>query len=111
MPLNVGILRLVADQYGANVPYLTPDSTCCQQPRAGSSRASSATRYSAAIPRPGRAGNANIPVDSAYQMRGVGRKLVTGAPVRWPSMIRTSKRYSEGGVKFRLAMEGKSGWD
>ena len=90
--------------------YLTPDSTCCQQPRAGSSRASSATHYSAAIPRPGRAGNANILVDPAYQVRGVGRKLVIETPVRWPTMIRTSKRYPEGGVKFRLAMEGRFGW-
>jgi hypothetical protein len=26
--------------------------------------------------------------------------------VRWPTMIRTSKRYSEDGLKFRLAREG-----
>ena len=46
----------------------------------------------------------------AYQMGGVGRKLVE-ALVCWRTMIGTSKRYSEDGLEFRLAMEGKSRWD
>jgi hypothetical protein len=31
--------------------------------------------------------------------------------LRWPTMNRTSKRYAEDGLKFRLATEGKSRWD
>ena len=67
--------------------------------------------YPADIPPPEKARNVNIFVDLAYQMRAAGRKLVTEALVRRPTMIRTSKRYSEDGLKFRLAGEGKSRWD
>ena len=42
--------------------------------------------YSADIPPPEKAGNVNIFVDPAYPMRGVGRKLVTETPLRWPTM-------------------------
>ena len=38
--------------------------------------------YPPDIPPPEKAGNVN----PAYQMRGVGRKLVTGTLVRWPTM-------------------------
>ena len=106
------VLRLIgADQHGAHVSLLIPTQ------HAASNRARDPHGHPLLLttrlpfPRPRRAANANILVDPAYQVRGVGRKLVTEAPVRWPTMIRTSKRYSEDGVKFRLAMEGKSRWD
>jgi hypothetical protein len=46
--------------------------------------------YPADIPPPEKAGSVNIFVDLAYQMRGAGRKLVTEALVRRPTMIRTA---------------------
>lgn len=67
--------------------------------------------HPADIPPPEKSGNVNIFMDLGYQMRGAGGKLVTEALVRRPTMIRTSKRYSEDSLKFRLAGEGQSRWD
>lgn len=58
-----------------------------------------------------KAGNVNIFIDPAFQMRGYGRKLVEEAVKRWPSIDPEQQRYSQDGYKFRLALEGKSRWD
>lgn len=68
--------------------------------------------YPADIPPPEKAGNVIIFRRSAYQMRGVGRKLVTEAPVRWPTMDQDQQTLFRRSLEVpALAMEGESKWD
>lgn len=73
-------------------------------PEAGNDLVSQIIPYGgSAVVNDGGAGNAMFQCPPEMFDQTVG--------LRWPTMIRTSKRYSEDDLRFRLAREGKSRWD
>lgn len=56
-----------------------------------------------------KAGAVNIFVHPRFRMRGIGRALVAEAMQRW-TIDPEKQRYSQDGLHFRLALEGRSEW-
>lgn len=66
--------------------------------------------YPEDVPPLEKAGSVNLFVDPTWRMRGIGRALVTDAISRWSGLSWDDQRYSQDGLKFRLAIEGRSEW-